>query len=214
MFAALIQERDPLQLEKFWVGLEYWVQVAGGFAAAALLLWLLFRMIASFTPQKLGPTNRAMDLAYALVILAYVAYAGVTSPQWIPAVKSTLAGEEASPPEPKPAMAKFQNNLLTGACALALAVVSLALIKDAIGFRLRSRRIWAVARLSMKEAVRRRVLWVFLLILLVYLFGSWFQESSNPQDQVRNYLATLYFAETPLLLVAAVLLAAFSIPTH
>ncbi|MFL5242329.1 MAG: ABC transporter permease [Gemmataceae bacterium] len=213
MFAALIQERDPLQLEKFWDGLEYWVQVAGGFAAAALLLWLLYRMIASFTPQKAGPTSRVMDLAYAAVISAYIAYAVVTSPQWLPAVKATLAGEAVTPVDPKPSMVRLQNNILTGAGILALAVVSLTLIKDMFGFRLRSRRIWAVARLSMKEAVRRRVLWVFLLILLVYLFGSWFQESSNPQDQVRNYLATLYFAETPLLLVAAVLLAAFSIPT-
>jgi hypothetical protein len=213
MFAALIQERDPLQLAKFWEGLEYWIQVAGGFAAAALVLSLIYRMIASFTPEKRQSSNRGMDLAYAAVIVAYLAYAGITSPQWLPAVKSTLAGEPLTPQPVKPAMAKIENYLLTGAGLLALVVVSFGLIKEIVGFRISPRRIWAVARLSMKEAVRRRILWVFLLILVVYLFGSWFQEASNPQDQVRNYLATLYFAETPLLLMAAVLLAAFSIPT-
>lgn len=213
MFAALILERDPLQLSKLWEGLEYWIQVAGGFAAAALVLGLIYRMIASFTPQKGRTSNRGADLAYAAVIVAYLAYAGITSPQWLPAVKATLAGEPFSPQPVKPAMAKIENYLLTGAGLLALIVASFGLLKEIVGFRISPRRIWAVCRLSIKEAIRGRTLWVFLLILVVVLFGSWFQEASNPQDQIRNYVATINLPETLLLLMAAGLLAAFSIPT-
>ena len=43
MFAVLVQERDPLSLDRFWPGLEYWVQVVGGFAAFGLLVWIIYR---------------------------------------------------------------------------------------------------------------------------------------------------------------------------
>src|ERR1700730_1266321 len=105
MFAALILERDPLQFSKLWAGLEYWIQVAGGFSAAALLIWLFYRLIASFSPEPAKGSNRRMDLAYAAVILAYLAYAGLTSPQWLPAVKATLSGEVPNPSTVSPGMA-------------------------------------------------------------------------------------------------------------
>src|SRR5579859_2693136 len=147
MFAALILERDPLQLSKFWDGLEYWIQVAGGFAAAAVALGLIYRMIASFTPQKGRSSSRGADVAYAVVIVAYLAYAGLTSPQWLPAVKAALTSEPFSPQPPKPLMAKIENYLLTGSGLLALIVVSFGLLKEIAGFRISARRIWAVARL-------------------------------------------------------------------
>src|SRR5262249_7798457 len=77
--------------------------------------------------------------------------------------------------------------------------------------QLRWRRIWALAKLSFKEALRRRVLWAFSLLLVVFLFASWFLPY-KPEDQVRNYVRAVYWTMTPLLLVTAGLLAAFSIP--
>jgi ABC-type transport system involved in multi-copper enzyme maturation permease subunit len=78
--------------------------------------------------------------------------------------------------------------------------------------RWRLRRIWALARLSFKEAIRRRILWVFSILLLIFLFGSWFIPS-KPEDQVRSYVQVVFWVMTFLLLLAAGLLASFSIPT-
>ena len=78
--------------------------------------------------------------------------------------------------------------------------------------RLRWRRIWALARLSFKEAVRRRVLWVFSALLLVFLFASWFIASTSRKTRSATMFDVIYWAMTPLLLVTAGLLAAFSIP--
>ena len=80
-------------------------------------------------------------------------------------------------------------------------------------FALRWRRIFALAGLSFKEALRRRVLWAFSALLLVFLFGSWFISGrAKPEDQLRTYVQLVYWAMTPLLLFTSVLLAAFSIP--
>jgi ABC-type transport system involved in multi-copper enzyme maturation permease subunit len=93
---------------------------------------------------------------------------------------------------------------------LALFAIALAPLADL--FKLRWRRIWAIALLSLKDAVRRKVLWAFLALLLVFLFGSWFIDS-KPENQVRSYVQVLYWVQTPLLLVTITWLAAFSIPT-
>src|SRR5207302_7365335 len=57
----------------------------------------------------------------------------------------------------------------------------------------------------------RRILWTFSAFLLVFLFASWFIDY-KPEDQVRNYVRVVYWAMTPLMLLTAGLLAAFSIP--
>jgi hypothetical protein len=46
---------------------------------------------------------------------------------------------------------------------------------------------------------------------MVFLFGSWFIQS-KPENQVRTYVQVLYWAMTPLMLFASVLIASFSIP--
>src|SRR5262249_32482302 len=97
---------------------------------------------------------------------------------------------------------------LAGACALL--VVLLPFTANMVRFR--ARRIWGLAKLSFKEAVRRRVLWVFLALLLVLLFASWFIQSKS-EDQVRTYVQVVSFSMSVLLLVVAALLASFGIPT-
>src|SRR5437870_911280 len=74
-----------------------------------------------------------------------------------------------------------------GACALATAL--LPLLADAL--RLRWRRVWALAALTIKEVTRRRVLWVFALLGLVFLFFTWFIDA-KPETQVHAYVSVLY----------------------
>jgi hypothetical protein len=98
---------------------------------------------------------------------------------------------------------------LAGLCAIF--AVALPVVVDVVT-RVRGRRIWALALLSLKEARRRRVVWVFSSIALVFLFGEWFLPY-RPADQVRNYVKVFYWFMTPLFVVTASLLGAFGIPT-
>src|SRR5207249_4778080 len=79
--------------------------------------------------------------------------------------------------------------------------------------QLRVRRIFALAKLSFKEALRRRVLYAFAGIIVVFLFASWFLFDTKPEDEVRTYVSLVFEAITWPLLLAALLVTAFSIPT-
>jgi hypothetical protein len=97
----------------------------------------------------------------------------------------------------------------TTAGALAILAVLLPIIADLPRFSLR--RIWGLARLTFKEAMRRKIIWVFAALLLIVLFASWFIPA-KPEDQVRNYVQVVFVAKAFLLLFAAALLASFGIP--
>ncbi len=97
----------------------------------------------------------------------------------------------------------------TGAGALAILAVLLPILADLPRFS--PRRIWGLARLTFKEALRRKIVWVFAVLLLIVLFASWFIPA-KPEDQVRNYVTVVFVAKAFLLLFAAALLASFGIP--
>ncbi len=73
------------------------------------------------------------------------------------------------------------------------------------------RRIWAITRLAMQEAIRRRVLIAFGIFALVVLFAGWFldRESDHP---ARLYLGFVLTTAQFMILVLAILLSTFSLP--
>ncbi|HPM81278.1 MAG TPA: ABC transporter permease [Candidatus Anammoximicrobium sp.] len=73
------------------------------------------------------------------------------------------------------------------------------------------RRIWAMTRLAMQEAIRRRVLIAFGIFALIVLFAGWFldRESDHP---ARLYLGVMLTAAQFMILVLAILLSTFSLP--
>jgi len=103
----------------------------------------------------------------------------------------------------------LQHVLWTAAGASAIFAATVPILAD-LG-QLRPRRIWAIARLSFKEAIRRKVLWVFLALLLVVLFASWFIQN-KPEDQVRTYVTVVFVAMALIMLILAGLISAFGIP--
>src|SRR5205823_15036893 len=103
------------------------------------------------------------------------------------------------------------NRLYTIGGAVALLAAGIPFARELM--KLRRRRIWALTKLSFKEAVRGRVLWVFLALLLVFLFPPKWFFPIKPEDEVRTNVSVIYWAMTPLLLLSAGLLASFSIPT-
>ncbi len=104
----------------------------------------------------------------------------------------------------------YQGLFIFGGGLFAILAAGLSFFRSVA--HMRFRRIFAIAKLSFKEAIRRRILYVFGAFLLLALFAGWFI-SSKPEDQVRTYVQVMYRSMSILLLLPAVLLAAFSIPT-
>lgn len=74
------------------------------------------------------------------------------------------------------------------------------------------RRIWAIARLSIKEAIDRKVILVaFSIFAAALLFGGWFVDSSSENPE-RIYVNFVMWGTLLLVLLMGLLLASFSIP--
>ncbi len=74
------------------------------------------------------------------------------------------------------------------------------------------RRVLAMARLAVQEAMRSRLLWGFALFLGVMLFATWFQTASG-EEPARQFLDFMLTVTSLLLVAMALLLSAFSLPT-
>ena len=73
-------------------------------------------------------------------------------------------------------------------------------------------RTWAIARLTIHESIRRRVLIIFGFFLLLILVAGWFLDPAS-EDPARLYLTFVTGATTVLILLLALFLSAFSLPT-
>jgi len=73
------------------------------------------------------------------------------------------------------------------------------------------RRVWAIARLAIKESFRRRVIVALVVFFLILLFAGWFLKTDyqQPGKLLFSFILT---ATTYLVLMIALLLAAFSLP--
>ena len=82
-------------------------------------------------------------------------------------------------------------------------------VKDLAGMS--RRRIWALARLAIQEAVRRNVLVVLAMFAIVVLFGGWFLDpaSVNPG---KLYLGFILGATNFLVCMVTLILSVFSLP--
>ncbi len=196
MFAMTL-EQDPMRLQDVPGDFIAAVQKAGGWAACGVLLWVLlgYTRIRETDRRAIVPWQRTTFLTGMIVAALSYLLAGVLGLVLLATNSSRLQ--------------MTQSICLTIGGAGALVAAGLPFV---LSFsNLRFRRIWALARLSFKEAIRSRVLYGFSALLLVFLFASWFIPS-KPENQVRNYVAVVSWSMTILLLVAAVVLSAFSIP--
>jgi hypothetical protein len=242
MFAALVIERARLTWTDFaqWplvsaqIGfVEYWVQWVGGFAAVGLLLWLLaggHRRLRAAGGSRPLLTNLFL-LAAGLAVVAYAPYVAVVLFKWtvwlfaavVYAFRVLLLGnrDALAPVQPvidarplvlfnrvvAPDWHRFSFTIGGFGALVAVLLPFVAHLAD-----LSWRRIWALARLTVKEVVRRRILWVFAALALVFLFGAWFIDT-KPEHQVHSYVGVVYLAMAVLLLLTGSLLASFSLPT-
>ncbi len=78
-------------------------------------------------------------------------------------------------------------------------------------FEMSPRRIWALAKLAIKEAWRRRVWVAFVVFVVILMFAGWFLKTDH-QDPAKLYISFVLTATTYLVLGIALLLSAFSLP--
>lgn len=74
------------------------------------------------------------------------------------------------------------------------------------------RRVAALAWLAVKESIRRRVVVVFAVFILILLFAGWFLDVGSTEP-AKLYLSFVLTATTYLVLLLALFLSAFSLPS-
>jgi ABC-type transport system involved in multi-copper enzyme maturation permease subunit len=210
MFAILVLDRAPLTWDDLLPAAQAWVQDVGVFAAVALLIWVLAYFLQR--PGGLSPTWSVQSLLFTTAVigcaLMYAVFAVLVLVEGTrPVVVHGSYGRKAT----VAALTPLQETFFTAGGACAITAVLLPIVFGL--HRLRWRRIWAIAKLSIKETVRHKILWVFSLLLLVFLFAGWFLDTKKPEFQLRNYVWVVDWSMTILLLLGASLLAAFSIPS-
>ncbi|HEY4233647.1 MAG TPA: ABC transporter permease [Lacipirellulaceae bacterium] len=77
--------------------------------------------------------------------------------------------------------------------------------------RISPRRIWALARLAIKESMRRQVIVALVVFFLILLFAGWFIKTDY-QDPAKLLFRFVLTATTYLVLLIALLVSAFSLP--
>ncbi|MCA9246164.1 MAG: hypothetical protein KDA42_03585 [Planctomycetales bacterium] len=78
-------------------------------------------------------------------------------------------------------------------------------------FRISPRRVWALARLSVKESLRKSVLASLIVFGVLLVFAPWFLGSES-REPVKLYLSFVMTASMYLTLLIALLLSTFSLP--
>jgi hypothetical protein len=200
MFAVMAFDRDPLRIQDVPAELITWIQIAGGWAAFGVFIWLLavYTRMRAEDRARIAPWKKWVFLpSVAIALIAYVVTGISIIALYVPKAPPAYA-----------MLVQWFGWLIGGAAALVAACLPFVSGIAALRFR----RIWALAKLSFKEAIRNRVLYGFSAMLLVLLFGTWFIPY-KPEYQVRSYVGLVYWMMKILLLVTAVILAAFSIPT-
>ncbi len=80
--------------------------------------------------------------------------------------------------------------------------------------RLSPRRTWALTSLTIKEAIRRKALMVFVIFAILFMFAGWFLSDSEmrPDAQVKVYVSFVLTAITWLVLPVVLLLSCWGLP--
>src|SRR3954469_17006576 len=78
-------------------------------------------------------------------------------------------------------------------------------------FRTSPRRVWAIARLSIKESVRRRVIVALAVYIVILLFAGWFLQTGY-REPGKLFFSVVLTATTYLVLLIALLVSCFSLP--
>src|SRR5579885_649016 len=152
MFGALFFERDPLRYSDLPAMFVSWVQDVGGFAMLAIVLWLLFgylRMRPVEEARIPGWMTTVFLWSVVAAVLAYLAALVVGGIELIRTGTFPVAEAVTRPADRKIGVIGW---CLFAGGAFALLAVGLPFLLGLASVR--ARRIFALAKLSFKEALR------------------------------------------------------------
>lgn len=207
-WAALSLERDPLELfQVLSVGSTlFYLLTVGGLASLCAFLWFLaggFRKVFALKGFARLAVLLLLALSVPILLLDIASIVALFRPLFLPADAVISAN---APLVARPGWADYP---LAFSGLAAILLVSAPFVANIP--RLSPRRILAIANLSFKEAIRKRVLYAFTGLLLIVLFGSWFIPS-KPTDELRTYVSVVFYAMTVVLILVGALLAASGLP--
>ncbi len=216
LFGLLIVDRDPLTLRDLPGLVQVWLMDAGGFAMLGLAVYLLYALRipkeqANSSKDRAGVSGLMLGAA-ALAILCYAVLGFLMltrkgGEQVAEYVSDPGAYRKYVPPA---LSLKPQSLALTLGGLFAVIGIGAPFVGSLL--KLRSRRVFAIAKLGFKEAVRNRVFLVFLFFLVPFLFpANWFIQI-KPEDELRTMIGFSSLVTNLLLTLPAALLAALSIP--
>lgn len=218
MFGVLILDREPLAVANLGGLFQVWLQDAGGFAAVGLFVYLLYALFApSDQPESTRLRMPVTTWMLAMAVVSLICYAIFGAlflgkiGQELQEVQSKAIAAEAVAYVPPKVSFRLQPLMLTAGGLFALLGIGQPFVRDL--FKLSPRRTLALAKLSVKEAIRDKLFMVFVIFLMIFLFpAKWFLPVLKPEDEIRLSVDVTAFASAIFLLVPAVIISAFRIP--
>ena len=190
-----------------------WAQDAGGFAMAGLVFWLINGLLNPVYDTVDGKKKNRLVTPWMLGL------SGMASVFYLVALGLVVILSKKTQAELAVDRIGRRGSILEWSYEYSLAFAGLLAMLAFAGpffadlLRIRYGRIYAIAKLSYKEAVRRRIVWVFLSILILYLFpANWFFRE-KPEDELKSIIDVTTRGMNVLLISVGLLLTAFSIPT-
>jgi hypothetical protein len=216
LFGILQLDRgEPLGYGNVLGLVQAWLQDAGGFAAVGLVIYLLYAM--SIPTDKSQSERLRVPVSTWMVAMAALSLIGYAIVLALVILGKGAAPEPPPPPPGSPVILEpprwhweLRPMVLMVAGLLALLGIGEPFVRDLV--KLRGRRIWALSKLGFKEAVRSKLLWLGLLILLPFMFRNVFLSTVRPVDEFRSLVEIISLSIMILVLFTAILLSAFSIP--
>jgi ABC-type transport system involved in multi-copper enzyme maturation permease subunit len=209
MFAALPIEQELFGLKDLLSGFMSWIESAGSYATVGLLLWFIIGLTMMKRKERARiPSWVSMSfvVASAMAFGLYGIYVAALLIKPPPPPQFTVDGVMIA----RKGILWHDWIGFLGGC-FAFYAVLLPVVRSL--WSLSPRRIYALAKLSFKDAIRRRFLWAISgIMVLVFLLAPWFIHN-NPQYQISSYIGVVEWVMACLLLLSAFILASFSIPT-
>jgi len=215
LLGVLLLDREPLGLANV-PGLVFaWLQDAGGFAALGLIVYLLAVVLAPREqPESTKLRMPVTGFMVAMAALSLITYAVllalmITGRGAVPLPPPLQIGEVVKYVPPA-VQWQPQGVLLALGGLFAMFGIGQPFVRDL--FKLRSRRIMALAKICFKEAIRNRIFLAFLVFLTLFLFPVSWVSNVKPEDELRTPINIFSAGMNIFLTIPLMILAAFAIP--
>lgn len=213
LFGLLILDRDPFTFADFPGLFQAWLSEAGGFVFAGLVIYLLYAVLGAKSPSAKERLNVPSVMLFAALaaLFCYVGYYSLLLLAKAPEdTVAPVAGGFVKYKPPQFGTKGVDLALMFG--GLFALIGATAPFAQRLG-KLRWRRIFALAKLSVLEVYRRRIVVVVLLVFIPIFFPiAWFLPS-KPADELRLRVEVMSGFLQLVMLVTAAGFVSFALPS-